>query len=492
MTATRQAGAFSLAYLVMAVICAFVLPSFSHAQAKDLIKWDALVPVGTVSAPVPYSGDLVDLSEPVDWPPVASDLLDRDTVIDGYVLPLTRDGEKVVEFLLVPWIGACIHTPAPPPNQIIHITYPAGLSLKKPYEPVRVAGRLKHQAAQHPLFLVDGSRLVAASYVLDQADVSGTPGRITAASALEVPLLSRVQIRVNSLFTDSLTAVGESGSAKALIIALLLSFAYGALHTLGPGHGKTVVISYFVGTGGSLRRGLTMGMRIAIIHVMSAIVLVFALDFVLRQTTGTAPSDYRAIRLVSYGLIIAIGAVMFWQAVASILTGRRSKTHDRDHRHTHGHHHNHDHHHHDHSHQGCAACEAAVTAAETPRGGGWIAASIGIVPCTGALIVMLFGLANDLILPAVLMVLCISAGMAVAMSVIGIAALWGRGWAERSFSKGSTGQKRFISAARVTGSACVLAIGIALFSVTWAHHSAIAIPDLSAALDASHEVSTDG
>ncbi|MBL4558947.1 MAG: hypothetical protein JKP98_23550 [Rhodobacteraceae bacterium] len=53
-----------------------------------------------------------------------------------------------------------------------------------------------------------------------------------------------------------------------------------------------------------------------------------------------------------------------------------------------------------------------------------------MVPCTGALIVMLFGLANDLVIPAVMMVIAISAGMALAMSAIGVAAILGRNWTE--------------------------------------------------------------
>ena len=113
-------------------------------------------------------------------------------------------------------------------------------------------------------------------------------------------------------------AFGKDGSWGALVFALLISFGYGALHTLGPGHGKAVVASYFVGSGGGLARGMTMGTRIAIFHVLSSVIVVFLLDFAVRQTTGSTPSDYRAIRLGSYALIVLIGAVMLWQAVKSI------------------------------------------------------------------------------------------------------------------------------------------------------------------------------
>ncbi|MEX0284781.1 MAG: DUF3299 domain-containing protein [Paracoccaceae bacterium] len=436
------------------------------AESPSLVTWDALAPAskssdgvqGASDATISHRGTPTHDFES-DWKgpdfEVMPALLDRSVMIDGYVLPLVWDGRRVVEFLLVPWIGACIHTPSPPANQVIHVSYQGGLRLKKPYEPVRLAGTLQHEPAYHMLYLVDGSRPVPTSYAMIDAETAGVPGDVVAASASLVPALVRAQIRVNALFTESLSAIGRGDSASAFLLALFVAFVYGAVHTLGPGHGKAVVISYFVGTGGSLRRGLRMGVQIAIFHVLSAIIVVFLLDFGVRQVTGAPPSDYRFIRLFSYALIIAIGSVMLWQAVSSVFASR-TMPHSGEHTH---------HDHHDH-HQGCASCEAAASLAANPKGSHWIAAAVGVVPCTGALIVMLFGLANDLILPAVLMVIAISVGMAVAMSAIGVAALLARNWAERKFDTGSANRSRFTTSARLVGSACVLTIGIALFVLT--------------------------
>lgn len=67
---------------------------------------------------------------------------DGETVrLPGFVVPLEYDDEqRVTEFFLVPYFGACIHVPAPPPNQIIHVTMIAGLDLKSIYEPYVVEG----------------------------------------------------------------------------------------------------------------------------------------------------------------------------------------------------------------------------------------------------------------------------------------------------------------------------------------------------------------
>jgi len=460
---------------LLLVLTVMAGPATLAAEDTSLITWDALAPSGAPSVvPAGPAGGHADqprgldaVAPQVDWAgpgfAVASNLTGRDVTIDGYVLPLVWDGRRVIEFLLVPWIGACIHTPSPAANQIIHVSYPDGLRLNKPYDPVRLTGTLQHAPAYHMLFLVDGSRPIPTSYALEGAATAGTPGQVTAASAASVPALLRAQIWVNTLFTNSMSAIDTNDSPTALLFALLLAFGYGALHTFGPGHGKAVVVSYFVGTGGSLNRGLRMGLQIAVFHVLSAVILVFLLDFTVRQVTGAAPSDYRAIRLASYALIVAIGAVMVWHAVQAAVA---SRTVARAALHHHGAHHHHGHEHDGHQHHGCAACAAAAN----PKGAGWVAAAVGVVPCTGALIVMLFGLANGLVWPAVLMVVAISAGMALAMSAIGVAALMGRNWAERRFAAGNApGQSRFATGARLVGSVCVLAIGSTFFVLTALH-----------------------
>ncbi|MDX1375712.1 MAG: DUF3299 domain-containing protein, partial [Burkholderiales bacterium] len=76
----------------------------------------------------------------------------------GFVLPLEYAGRKVAEFLLVPWVGACIHTPPPPPNQIVHVRMVKGAEFesKGMYSAVWVTGVLAAKASKPTLNLVDG------------------------------------------------------------------------------------------------------------------------------------------------------------------------------------------------------------------------------------------------------------------------------------------------------------------------------------------------
>jgi uncharacterized protein len=63
--------------------------------------------------------------------------------IPGFMVPLEDDNEKVSEFLLVPYVGACVHTPPPPPNQIVHVKMAANKKVKVNFwEPIWVEGKL--------------------------------------------------------------------------------------------------------------------------------------------------------------------------------------------------------------------------------------------------------------------------------------------------------------------------------------------------------------
>ncbi len=100
------------------------------------------------------------------------ELNDKPVRIPGYVLPLEFDGEKVTEFFLVPYVGACIHTPPPPPNQIVHVETEEGYVTDGGlYTPVWVIGTMRSEQNKTDLSLVDGSTDIPSSYALDATSV---------------------------------------------------------------------------------------------------------------------------------------------------------------------------------------------------------------------------------------------------------------------------------------------------------------------------------
>ncbi len=90
----------------------------------------------------------------------------------GYLLPLEFKQKKVTEFLLVPWVGACIHTPPPPANQIVHVKLSKGFEADdNVFTPVWVNGTIKTESNNPELSYVDGRKNISVSYVMTAENV---------------------------------------------------------------------------------------------------------------------------------------------------------------------------------------------------------------------------------------------------------------------------------------------------------------------------------
>lgn len=98
--------------------------------------------------------------------------LDGKTIrMPGYALALEYDGKRVTEFLLVPWVGACIHTPPPPPNQIVYVEASTAFTATSRFEPVWIEGTMKVGATQKELYLIDGSADINIGYSMTSARI---------------------------------------------------------------------------------------------------------------------------------------------------------------------------------------------------------------------------------------------------------------------------------------------------------------------------------
>lgn len=92
--------------------------------------------------------------------------------IPGYLLPLEFDENKVTEFFLVPYVGACIHTPPPPPNQIVHVSVEGGYtSFGDLYTPIWVDGIIRSEQKNSNLSYVDGAADIPSGYMIDAINI---------------------------------------------------------------------------------------------------------------------------------------------------------------------------------------------------------------------------------------------------------------------------------------------------------------------------------
>ncbi|TAJ88531.1 MAG: hypothetical protein EPO10_18315 [Reyranella sp.] len=218
------------------------------------------------------------------------------------------------------------------------------------------------------------------------------------------------QRRINQVLSTSLRDVQSGTGSLALWTLVTVCFGYGVVHTLGPGHGKAVVVAYFLDSSRPRAwiEGIFAGGWIAFTHTLAALLLAGALK--LSSTVGLlgALREVRNVEIVSYTLIVLVG---FWRLWAGI-TGRLHEHPHGDHDHGHGHAHDHSHHHH-HDHEPPQRTIA-----------GWLLlTAAGIAPCAGALIIILLSIALDVLWAGVVGVISIALGMAITLAAIGMASM---------------------------------------------------------------------
>lgn len=104
--------------------------------------------------------------------------LDKKTIkLPGYVLPLDFDGKQVKSFLLVPSVGACIHVPPPPPNQMVFVKPNKPFVSEELYAPVWVTGEITVGMGRRSLNLVDGSSEVDFGYSMQATKIEPYAGQ---------------------------------------------------------------------------------------------------------------------------------------------------------------------------------------------------------------------------------------------------------------------------------------------------------------------------
>lgn len=153
--------------LTAAALALLLAPAGSHAAEppRDIV-WGTLVPPVVQAPNIKSKGFLANAPKPGEalpapgpeagWmssraqqpdssaaPAVVKELDGQRVRIGGYVVALDFDATKIKEFLLVPFVGACIHVPPPPPNQIIYVKAADGFEVKGQFDPVYVTGTIR-------------------------------------------------------------------------------------------------------------------------------------------------------------------------------------------------------------------------------------------------------------------------------------------------------------------------------------------------------------
>lgn len=155
---------FISAVLLTTVLC-FIAPPVL-AQDYQTTQWKELVPEGYKPPPVRsqafYDANPELAIQPELDAPMVESLDGKKIKIPGYVVQLEGDAEKVTQFLLVPYFGACVHVPPPPPNQIVLVDFAEGVKYEDTFDAVWVEGTIEVKRVEGDVAVV-GYRMTAAT-----------------------------------------------------------------------------------------------------------------------------------------------------------------------------------------------------------------------------------------------------------------------------------------------------------------------------------------
>jgi len=134
----------------MVLLAALLAGTAAAATKPRILMWDEMIPEEAMEPPelLPGADPFAETAEPdpyaSSWAFAVVDELDGQLVrIPGFVVPLESDeGGVLEEFLLVPYYGACIHVPPPPPNQIVYVRLTEPREIRKIWEPVWITGTM--------------------------------------------------------------------------------------------------------------------------------------------------------------------------------------------------------------------------------------------------------------------------------------------------------------------------------------------------------------
>jgi nickel/cobalt exporter len=271
-----------------------------------------------------------------------------------------------------------------------------------------------------------------------------------------------------------------------------ISFAYGIFHAAGPGHGKAVISSYLVANEETWRRGVILSFASALLQALTAVVLVAVAAILIGATAKAMGDTVRVIETISYALIVLVGARLLWvkgRAFLRTLHALKSKPAPAA-EHAHDHHAQCTHHargactHHDHAHSHDHAHDHDDEESVLPWGhahgpepeelagpGGWrrglsAIVAVGLRPCSGAIIVLVFALAQGLFWAGVASTFVMGIGTAITVAAIATLAVGARAVAKRFAATRASYGTLMLRGVEVGAAVLVMLFGVLLLTGT--------------------------
>jgi nickel/cobalt transporter (NicO) family protein len=304
----------------------------------------------------------------------------------------------------------------------------------------------------HKLFVLcfGGLALLVSFYILQGSIVSNGISQY-------LLVIQSLQRGLHASLSDALRSVQTAG-IKASLILIMLSFTYGVLHAAGPGHGKIVIAAYLTSHKSQFRQGVILSFATAIVQGISAIIIVFStfwlLDLSMRQVRGIVNN----VEVVSFAMIALVGLGITWTHVLrlrNVLIASKNLTKKPGHVSTGC----------CHQHGPSAKDLNTELSVRTFLG---IVLSIGIRPCSGALLVLLLAISLGISTAGLLAVLAMSLGTATTITVLALFSVYLRQAAQRLLGlclKKNNTSVFFVNILGTIGGGLILFFGLSFLSV---------------------------
>jgi len=292
------------------------------------------------------------------------------------------------------------------------------------------------------------------------------------------------------MLSGTIRAAKTDGSAVWLLMGI--SFAYGIFHAAGPGHGKAVISSYLVANEETWKRGITLSFASALLQALVAIAIVGIAAALLGATAGTMNRAVWWIEIVSYALIAAMGARLLWvkgrafiaewalmrspKSVGAAATSAHHHPGHGDHHHDHMHDHPHAHTHGNpehgaagHVHDEHCGHSHGPTPDQLAGPGGWKRGltaifAVGLRPCSGAILVLVFALAQGIFWAGVAATFVMGLGTAITVALIATLTVSATAFAARLAASRTGYGSLALRGVEVAAAVVVLCFGIALLA----------------------------
>ena len=252
---------------------------------------------------------------------------------------------------------------------------------------------------------------------------------------------------VNRYVAAEMRALKAGTSLVPLFTGLGLAFLYGVVHAIGPGHGKLVIASYLATRDAKPWYAYLLAARMGAMHVVSAVIVVAFADYLLRRTFGGIPTEAPAIRVTAYAVLTVTGLWMLrqaWRRYRFVPPAPPAnpgtslvQAHLARHR---------------------TAAPVLAIASET----GFLAFAVGLVPCTGSILILSFAIANGVLWAGYLLVAAIAVGMTITMTALGLGAIG----ANRLIARRFASTRLTPGLLDVSGAAIVAGFGLLLLSAS--------------------------